>query len=92
MAPLWHRVEAAASTAVADVARAAGYAWRTIADGTVWVGADAWAAYTPAGAVDVVEEYPEAGRYVLAGDVLAPGDTETVLRQMQDFLQSIQGR
>ena len=70
VAPLWHRVEAAASTAVADVARAAGYAWRTLADGTVWVGADAWAAYTPAGAVDVVEEYPEAGRYVLAGDVL----------------------
>ena len=70
VAPLWHRLEGAASTAVADVARAAGYAWRTLADGSVWVGADAWAAYTPSGAVDVVEEYPEAGRYVLAGDVL----------------------
>ena len=50
----WQRVEAPASRTVADVARAAGYAWRTLADGTVWVGADAWAAYTPAGAVDVV--------------------------------------
>lgn len=70
VAPLWHRVEAAASTAVADVARAAGYAWRVLPDGTVWTGADAWTAYTPASAVDVVEEHPEAGRYVLAGDVL----------------------
>lgn len=77
VAPLWHRVAGAASTAVADVARAAGYAWRVRADGRVWLGSDAWAAYTPAGAVDIVEEQPHVGRYVLAGDTLGivPGVT-----------------
>ena len=41
------------------MARAAGYAWRTLADGSVWLGADAWATYTPAGEVDVIDEQPE---------------------------------
>lgn len=77
LANLWHRIAAPAGTAVADVARAAGYAWRTLADGSVWLGADAWATYTPTGAVDVIDEAPEAGRIVLAGDTLgiAPGVT-----------------
>jgi hypothetical protein len=82
VAPLWHRVAGVASTAVGDVARAAGYAWRVRADGRVWLGSDSWAIYTPAGAVDVVEEYPTAGRYVLAGDTLdiVPGVTLTLPR------------
>lgn len=77
LANLWHRIAAPASTAVADVARAAGYSWRVFADGSVWLGADAWATYTPAGAVDVIDEQPEAGRLVLAGDTLGivPGVT-----------------
>lgn len=77
LANLWHRIAGPASTAVADVARAAGYSWRTLADGSVWLGADAWATYTPTGAVDVVDEQPEAGRLVLAGDTLGivPGVT-----------------
>lgn len=40
----------------------------------------------------IVTKSQDPSSHVLAGDVLAPGDTETVLRQMQDFLQSIQGR
>jgi hypothetical protein len=77
LANLWHRIAAPASTAVADVARAAGYSWRTLADGSVWLGADTWATYTPTGAVDVIDEQPEAGRLVLAGDTLGivPGVT-----------------
>jgi hypothetical protein len=77
LANLWHRIAGPASTAVADVARAAGYSWRTLADGSVWLGADAWATYTPTGAVDVIDEQPEAGRLVLAGDTLGvlPGQT-----------------
>jgi len=77
LANLWHRIAGPASTAVADVARAAGYAWRVFADGSVWLGADAWATYTPTGAVDVIDEQPEAGRLVLAGDTLGivPGVT-----------------
>jgi hypothetical protein len=76
-AALWHRIEGVASTAVADVARAAGYAWRVLPDGTVWVGSETWSTFTPSGAVDVIEELPEAGRVVLAGDVLdiRPGTT-----------------
>jgi hypothetical protein len=82
VAPLWHRIACAASIAVGDVARAAGYVWRVRSDGRVWLGADTWAVYTPAGAVDVVEEYPAAGRYVLAGDTLdiVPGVTLTLPR------------
>ena len=82
VAPLWHRIAGAASIAVGDVARAAGYAWRVRADGRVWLGSDAWTALTPTGAVDVVEEYPAAGRYVLAGDTLGivPGVTLTLSR------------
>ena len=80
LANLWHRIAGPASTAVADVARAAGYAWRTLADGSVWLGADTWATYTPTGAVDVIDEAPEAGRLVLAGDTLGvlPGVTLTL--------------
>lgn len=76
-APRWHRIAAPASTALADVARATGYAWRVLADGTIWMGAETWATYTPTGAVDVTDERPEGGSVTLAGDVLGivPGVT-----------------
>lgn len=76
-APRWHRHTGPASQAVADIARAAGYAWRVRPDGTLWLGADTWATVTPASPVDVLDELPEAGRVTLAGDTLdiAPGTT-----------------
>ena len=76
-APRWHRHTGPASQAVADIARAAGYAWRVRPDGTLWLGADTWATVTPASPVDVLDELPEAGRITLAGDTLdiAPGQT-----------------
>lgn len=93
-APLWHRIAGTASTAVADVARAAGYAWRVLADGRVWLGADAWTAYTPTGAVDVVDEYPAAGRYVLAGDTLGitPGVTLTLTDRLTVRVEHVEHR
>ncbi len=76
-APRWHRHTGPASQAVADIARAAGYAWRVRPDGTLWLGADTWSTVTPASPVDVLDELPEAGRIALAGDTLdiAPGQT-----------------
>lgn len=76
-APRWHRHTGPASQAVADIARAAGYAWRVGPDGTLWLGVDTWATVTPASPVDVLDELPEAGRVTLAGDTLdiAPGTT-----------------
>lgn len=76
-APRWHVREAPASHVVGDVARAAGYAWRVLADGSVWLGVETWPTVTPAAAVDVIDEAPAVGRLVLAGDVLGalPGVT-----------------
>jgi len=82
-APRWHQHAVRASHAVADVARAAGYAWRVLADGAVWVGAETWPAFTPTDRVDVTDEAPETGRLVLAGDTLGvlPGQTLTLPRR-----------
>lgn len=76
-APRWHRHTGPASQAVADIARAAGYAWRVRPDGTLWLGSDIWSTVTPASPVDVLDELPEAGRITLGGDTLdiAPGTT-----------------
>lgn len=77
VAPRWHRHTGPASQAVADIARAAGYAWRVRPDGTLWLGVDTWSTVTPASPVDVLDELPEAGRLTLAGDTLGilPGQT-----------------
>lgn len=77
VAPRWHRHTGPASQAVADIARAAGYAWRVRPDGTLWLGVDTWSTVTPASPVDVLGELPEVGRIALAGDTLdiAPGQT-----------------
>lgn len=77
VAPRWHRHTGPASQAVADIARAAGYAWRVRPDGTLWLGVDTWSTVTPASPVDVLDELPEVGRITLAGDTLdiAPGQT-----------------
>ena len=74
-APLWHRLAGPAGAAVADVARAAGCAWRVLPSGGVWVGRETWPEHAPD--VDVVDWRPELGRLELAGDVLGilPGQT-----------------
>lgn len=73
--PIWHRIAAPAAHAVADVARAAGCAWRVLPDGTVWMGQETWPLVSPA--VDVIDWRPDLGRLELAGDVLGilPGQT-----------------
>lgn len=75
VAPLWHRIAGPAAHAVADVARAAGCAWRVRPDGAVWVGRETWDEHRPD--VDVVDWRPDLGRLELAGDVLGilPGQT-----------------
>ena len=76
----WHRTRAPGSTAVAEVARAAGLPWRVLADGTVWLGAETWAALTVAD-VDVMGREPVVGCTELAGDAaldILPGRTVTL--------------
>lgn len=64
----WHRIEAPAAHTVADVARQAGYVWRVLADGTVWMGLEAWAPAALPAPVDVLDVDPHLGRWLLAGD------------------------
>lgn len=78
---LWHRTEAAAARTVAAVAEAAGYGWRVLADGSVWLGTEGW----PAGAdadVTLIEREPTQRRWTLGGDVLAI--TPGTLLQVRD--------
>lgn len=75
----WHRRSGPATHTLADVASAAGYAWRSLSDGTLWCGADAWASQAlPASDVELLDVAPAMGRHELAGtaalDVL-PGRT-----------------
>lgn len=74
----WIRRAAVASHAVADVARAAGYAWRVLTDGTVWMGSEAWATYAPED-VDLVAWNDLSGTLTLSGSTLGvlPGQTLT---------------
>lgn len=67
---LWHRTEGAAARTVAAVAAAAGYGWRVLADGSVWLGAEIWPDATAAD-VTLVERDPSQRRWVLGGDVLS---------------------
>jgi len=73
----WHRRAAPATHTLAAVAEAAGFAWRSLADGTLWCGDDAFAALSLSG-VELLDASPSLGRYELAGtsalDVL-PGRT-----------------
>ena len=76
----WHRTRAPGSTAIAEVARAAGLPWRVLADGAVWVGAETWAALIVAD-VDVMGREPVVGCTELAGEAaldIAPGRTVTL--------------
>lgn len=79
VAARWHRVAAPAAHAVADVARAAGLAWRVLPDGTVWLGTESWAEHRALD-VDLLDWRPELGRAELAGNTLGilPGQTLTV--------------
>ena len=75
----WHRRAAPATHTLADVARAAGAAWRALSDGTLWCGTDAWTAQTiPAEGVEMLDVAPSLGRYELAGEAaldILPGRT-----------------
>ena len=68
----WARVAAPAAHTVADVAHAAGYAWRTLADGNVWVGPETWAALELGADLDVIRVDPRLGRWELAGAAALP--------------------
>lgn len=76
---LWHRARGSGAGAVGHVADAAGYGWRVLADGSVWLGAEAW----PALALDdvsLLELDPVRGVYTLGGETLAiaPGASVTL--------------
>ena len=77
----WARAAAPAGHTVADVARAAGYAWRVLADGTVWVGPETWAALELGTDLDVIGANPRTGRWELAGAAalaIVPGRVVTL--------------
>lgn len=75
----WARVAGPAHHTVADVARAAGYAWRVLDDGSVWCGPEGWAALALGADLDVLSHDPATGRYELAGDACAAIDPGRVV-------------
>lgn len=80
----WARMAAPASHTVADIAHAAGCAWRVLADGTVWVGAETWEALDLGADLDVITVDPRVGRHELAGDAalaIVPGRVVTLDNQ-----------
>lgn len=68
--PFWLRVPGPAHHAVAEVARAAGLAWRVRADGAVWLGADSFETMETPADFDVLGEVSAHDRLLVAGDVL----------------------
>ena len=78
----WHRRAAPGTHTVAAVAEAAGFAWRALADGTLWSGVDAWdLQILPAELVELLDAAPSVGRYELAGEAaldVLPGRTVAV--------------
>lgn len=74
--PTWARTAGTAETALRELADGLGLNWRTLDDGTLWIGTDAWAASSPSG-VSVVSDDPARGLRVIASDrpELRPGVT-----------------
>jgi hypothetical protein len=69
----WERVEGIAGTALGRIATLHGLGWRVLADGTVWVGREAWEPF--AGRALTMSTDEAHGRAVLAdADDLVPGD------------------
>jgi hypothetical protein len=79
----WTRRAAPAARTVADVARAAGAPWRVLADGSVWVGSDAWDDLA-LGDVTVVQEDRANGRYALTGETFSLRPGVVVLLRLAD--------
>ena len=77
----FHRAEGAAARAIDATAAALGYGWRVLADGTVWLGAEAWPD-APEADVTLLDSDPRERRYSLGGDVL--GIRPGTLLQVQD--------
>jgi len=73
---LWHRRQGSAGSALASVAERAGYAWRVLRDGSVWLGVETW---PDAGdlALTLLSRDPSLGTYALSGDTfgIAPGQS-----------------
>lgn len=63
----WARIAGPTHHTVADVARAAGYVWRVLDDGAVWVGPETWSPLSLGADLDVIEHDPATGRYDLGG-------------------------
>ncbi len=71
---LWQRTRGLGASAVAEIALAAGYVWRVLADGTVWMGVETW---HDAGELELtlLDRNTRGGIYTISGDTLslAPG-------------------
>ena len=73
---LWHRIAGPAAQTVRDVARAQGWPWRVLDDGSVWMGPETWDAAEAAELEVLAPDHIEE-RYAVSGDVfgLRPGTT-----------------
>lgn len=77
----WTHVAQRAADAIDRLAYAAGHAlgkvvvWRVLGDGTVWIGADTWTSQAMPSGSDVIDYFPEEGRYELGVEApwLMPG-------------------
>jgi hypothetical protein len=70
--PLWARSAGPASSALAHMLDALGAGWRTLLDGSVWVGVETWPE-VPDFAHDVLDDDPSDGAVSIACDELPAG-------------------
>lgn len=86
----WERIESGGAVALGRIADAHGLAWRVLADGSVWLGAEAWPAYRGTDPLEL-ERDDARGRAVLAdAEMLAPG-VELAGRPVYRVVHSVRG-
>src|SRR5690606_8683873 len=73
--PAWVRTSAPASTCLGTLLAAAGLSWRTLTDGTVWVGQETWPESTLEH--EVLDEDHAGGAAVIWSQAFGPLPGET---------------
>jgi hypothetical protein len=73
--PSWMRAEMTGAEGLQLIADAFGYDWRSLADGSIWIGSASWTENTTASLYDLTAD-PSAAHVEFAdAETLAPGDT-----------------
>lgn len=73
--PAWMRAQMAGTASLTLIAEAFGWDWRSLADGTIWIGPTAWTEVRAPSLYDTGADTSAAQVDYADGEVLAPGNT-----------------